>query len=413
MPSSAIIALYSLGKYGVRNMTNMNHKKAKDAFEKAFDYVLKDFHSDDEELSKDRYESWGIWANIDLDESVSPLPYMVFICLVVINKFGYWGKGEKVLWEIPIRYKSYSFLLAHWKFGFSLKYKGDKPPDSIVKEMLKLLDKAIKKTDRLLQPFANKQVETGNVTIANRYIRLDMRYQFFRKKAKESYSRIDKKQRIIKKGTDLHPFSNMLKHVANARQEGAYYSIAMLDSYFSKLEHLLVLILPFMEFNRTEDNLASLMSATWSVKYKRIFNLSNNQKAKNLFDRLTSVKEKYRNTSTHGDFEKGGVSLFFHLPKIAAIPVRMSSFKDSIYYSFLPITLDSYQQICDLLDEVDDFLKTGTTKYGVTFAEAGLDVAFDKNALTVYSEAMKSDDKFESLIEGIAYQNMIFDNMDF
>jgi len=394
-------------------MTKMKHKKEKEALEKALNYVLKDFHSDDEELSKDRYESWGVWPNIDLDKSVSPLPYMVFICLVVINKFGYWGKGEKVLWEIPIRYKSYSFLLAHRKFGFSLNCKGDKPPDSIVKEMLKQLDKAIKIIDRLIQPFAENQVETGNVTMANRYIRLDMRYQFFRKKAKETYSRIDKKQRTIKKGADFHAVTTMINYKTKSEREAAYYTIAMLDSYFSRLEHLLVLILPFLGFDHAKDNLAQLMSATWRDKYKRVFNLSSDQKANNIYERLTSVKEKYRNTITHGDFEKGGASLYFHLPKFGAIPVRMSSFKDSIYYSFLPITLDSYQQICDLLDEVDDFLKTGKTKYGVTFAEAGLDVAFDKESLTEYSKAMKSDDKFESLIERIAYEDMIFVNMDF
>ena len=393
-------------------MTKNQEKKMK-ALEKSFNYCLKDFRSDKDALAGSRYDTGITWRKIDIDRSISPLPYMVFVCLVVIQDFDYWGQGEKVLWEIPIKYKSYSFNLALRKFGLSLACRDDYPPESMVMEMLKQLDKAIRISDKLLQPYAQNQVKNGNVTMANRYIRLNMRYQFFRKKSKEIYSRIDKKQKAMKKGADFHSVTKMISYKNKSEREAAYYTIAMLDSYFSRLEHLLVLILPFLGFDHTKDNLVQLMSSTWSYKYKRVFKLRDDKKAKNLYERLASVKEKYRNTITHGDFEKGGASLYFHLIEFGAIPVRMSGFKDSIYYSFLPITLDSYKQICDLLDEVDDLLITGKTKYGVMFAKSGLDVAFDEKSLSAYSKAMKSDDKFKSLIEEISYEDNKFTNMDF
>lgn len=386
--------------------------KKQDVLRKSLDYALKDFKSDEESLKEGRY---GLERRIDLEGNLAPLPYMIFICLVLLKRFGYWGKGEKVLWGIPIKYKSFSFLLSHRKFGFQLDYKGEKPPQSIVTEMIKQLNKAIKIADKLMQPFAEHQIQSGNITMANRYIRLDMRYQFFRKKAKESFSRSEKKLEL-EKNKEEPSFTSIAKSInykTRVEQEGAYYTVAMLDAYFSKLEHLLVFVIPFFGFDCTKENLVELISATWNDKYKRIFDLKNDHKAKKLFDRLTAVKEKYRNTITHGDFEKGGTSLYFHLPGLGAVPVCLASFKNSIYYSFLPVNMDSYKDICALLDEVDDFLRDGKTKYGVMFAESGLDVAFNKESLAEYTPATKSDDDFKSFIEQKGYIDMIYTNMDF
>ena len=386
--------------------------KKQDVLRKSLDHYLKDFQSEEESLKEGHY---GLEHGIDLEENLAPLPYMVFICLVVLKGFKSWGRGEKVLWEIPIKYKSFSFLLSHRKFGFRLHYKGEEPPKNIVKEMIKQLNKAIKIADKLMQPFAKEQIHSGNVTMANRYIRLDMRYRFFRKKAQEAFSRSKKKPKTEKNKEEpsFTSIVNSINYMTRMEREGAYYTVAMLDAYFSKLEHLLVLVIPFLEFDCTKENLVDLISTNWNAKYKRIFDLKTDHKAKILFDRLTTVREKYRNPVTHGDFEKRGASLYFHLPGLSAVPVCLSSFKDSIYYSFLPVNMDSYKDICALLDEVDAFLRNGKTKYGVMFAETGLDVAFSKESLAEYTVATESDDKFKSFVEGQAYMDMIYMNMDF
>lgn len=386
--------------------------KKETTLKQALDSFLKDFSSDEEALLVGDCDRW---MGIELEKGLAPLPYMVFICLVIFSGFKYWGKGEKVLWEIPIKYKSYQFLLSHRKFGFQIAYKGQEPPKSVVAQMVRQLNKATKVADKLMQPFARQQVQSGNVTVANRYVSLDMRYHFFRKKAKQAFSRSEREYRVDAnhKKPAVTNISEAINYRIEAEREGAYYAIAMVDAYFSKLEHLLILVLPFLGFDCSKENLVELMSAQWSDKYKRIFSLGHDQRAKKLYDRLSEIREKYRNIITHGDFEKGGASLYFHLSGLGAVPVRLSRIRDSIHYSFFPVTTDSYVQICDILDEVDYFLRNGKTEYGVMFAETGLDVSFSHKSLAEYNLATRSHAKFTSFIEGETYYDAIFTNMDF
>jgi hypothetical protein len=377
--------------------------------ESAFRHCLKDFKSD-EEAFENGY--WGEEQLVNFSSSKTPLPSTVFISLVGIAGFKCWGKSEKILWEIPIKYKSFPFLLSHRKFGFRVHCKKEKlPPPNLAEEMIEQLNKAIMIADKLAQPLVEQQVRAGNVTVANHYVKLDMMYRFFRKKAKEAFSHPAPKPKIVNRDENGEPvgwFHDPMK----PDREGFYYTIAMLDAFFSRLEHLLILVLPFVGFDCSKEDMPIIMSANWTDKYKRVFNLASNSKAKTLFAELRSVKERYRNAIAHGYFEKEGASLFFHFGGIYAVPVTLSDFQDSIQYSFLPITYKSYKDICSLFDEVDAFLKSGPAKYGVRFAESGLNVAFDARSLSEYRLASKSDIEFKEFVEYMAHTDAIQTNMD-
>jgi len=68
-----------------------------------------------------------------------------------------------------------------------------------------------------------------------------------------------------------------------------------------------------------------------------------------------------------------------------------------------PITTKSYDDICSLFDEVDLFLRSGPTKYGVRFAESGLDLPFDAKSISRYRSASASDEDFERFVEYVGY----------
>lgn len=376
--------------------------------EKAFSDYLKDFEIDDKAFENG---DWGKGQLVSLKPDNTPLPSLVFTCLVGFKGFKYWGKSEKVLWEIPLKYKSFPFLLSHRKFGFCLYRKeGVDYPPNITEEMIGELNNAISVAEKAIQPFVKQQVRSGNVTVANHYIKLDMMYRFFRKKAQEAFSRPRPKPRVVRKDKDGKPIA-WSHDFMKWEQAGSYYSIAMLDVFFSRLEHLMIIVLPFIGFDPSREDLAVIMSANWTDKYKRVFDLTADLKAKALFDELRFVKEKYRNVIMHGYFEKGGASLFFHLAPYA-IPVLLSSFQDTVQYSFLPITSKSYDDICSLFDEVDLFLKSSRVNYGVRFAESGLDVPFDAKSLARYRLASRSDEDFEEFVEYVGYISDMSVNMD-
>lgn len=375
---------------------------------KHLDGCLRDFQGDESAFKES--SRWA-GAQIGVDNDKLPLPYMVFLCFVVLKRYQWWGRDEKLAWTIPVKYKSYPFIFSHRKFGLEILTRSEsEPPDGLVEDMLIQLNKAFKIADGIMQLLARSQLASRNVTVANSYHKLDMMYEFFRKKAKASFSRPPKTFTFSVDG--LAKRKRKAQDYFKGEREGFYYTTAMLDAYFSRMEHLLVLLLPFVDFDLKQSDLASIMMSGWRNKFKCLFKLNNNAQIASLYKELKEVKDKYRDSIVHGTFEKNPVSLYFHFPEIGAIPVALSKFKGSIHYSFFPVSQKSYDEICALFDRTDDFLRTGLTKYGMMYIEAGLDVAFDDDSISKYRSAMKSDKDFVALIESTSYTDMINMNMD-
>ena len=386
--------------------------KKQDRLRQSIDYCLKEFGSDLEALKSGISRSG---RKVNLTGEKAPLEYMVFICLVAIKGFGYFGKGEKTMWEIPFTYKSQPLSFSYEKFGLRLYDRGGEPAsEGIIEEMISHLAKAATIADGIMQPFASAQIRNGNVSLANRFISLDNRYFFFRDKAVSAFEKSEETSSGDKgksPGAKV-PFESLNKRM-KLQREGSYYTHAMLDAYFSRLEHLLVVVIPFIGIEFDGKDVVKQISAGWRDKFKRVFNLKEERRAKIIYDKLIYLKDRYRNPATHGDFEKGGASLFFHIPGMGAVPATLSEHRESVHYSFMPINEDSIMKICKVLDEVDAFFTTEKTKYGFRYAETGLDLAFDKKSCAEYITATKTDEEFESFIEGrSAFQDM-YDNMDF
>src|SRR5262249_22757239 len=124
-------------------------------------------------------------------------------------------------------------------------------------------------------------------------------------------------------------------------------------------------------------------------------------------------KERYRNPIAHGGFEKGGASLYFHVPTVGALPASLVSVRDSWTFSFIPIPETSYAEICALFDEVDAFLARAPTAYGWKFAECGLDVVFDSKTREEHGCAMASDDAFEAMLKKLSLEVDYHRNMEY
>jgi hypothetical protein len=376
---------------------------------KYLDGCLRDFESDVGAFTED--SAWG-GTVIDIGRAKLPLPYMVFLCFVLLKRYKWWGRDEKLAWTIPVKYKSYPFMFSHRKFGLEVLRRSDvPPPEGLVEEMLTKLNKAFKIVDGIMQPFAARQLKLRNVTVANSYHKLDMMYRFFRKKANASFAR-PPKPLVLSGLTGSEKGKRRHLDIVKGEREGFYYTTAMLDAYFSRMEHVLVLLLPFTAFDLSQIDLASFIMSGWNEKFKCVFRLESDRRARLLYEQLDSAKEKYRNPMTHGTFEKDSISLYFHFPNTGAIPVGLSEFKGSIHYSFFPLSQASYDEICALFDQTDDFLKSGSTRHGMKYIEAGLDVAFDDKSISRYRSAMKSEERFKAMTEGDSYADMVNMNMD-
>lgn len=199
----------------------------------------------------------------------------------------------------------------------------------------------------------------------------------------------------------IESIGTALATVWRKRNHGNYNASAMIDTYFSRLEHLLIIILPFMNYDGTKHNLVNLMGAVWSDKFKAVFDLSKDATARRVYESLIDLRERHRNPISHGNFKKDGKSLFFHFPR-GAISCQLSESERS--NSITRLDSAEFEAVCSLLDEVDSFFENGPAEFGYRYAKSGLDIAFDDNSLKQYKNAAQDH---ESLEEYINYQSEI------
>lgn len=341
-----------------------------------------------------------------------PLPYMVLFTVLLGTDCKYVRRpAEKTAWSIALRFKGVPFRLEHGKFGMRIATSDD-PASPLVDKLFQILHRAFPIADRALQPDVDLHVRAGNVTVPNLHYLFRQRYEFFRERAREAFGtphpRLDK----VFQATPPEDGNPRSVDIFKSEREGFFFGTAAIDAYFSWLEHVLVLILPFVDYDPSNNNLVAFIGGSWTKKLKRIWNLANDRDAEKLYDELREIKERFRNSVAHGGFEKGNASLAVHIPGLGAVPATMSRFTKSVHYGVFPLKDVSFAETCALFDAVDSHLHSGRTRYAMRYAESGLDVAFDKKSRADYKKAMQSDESFDELLDRLAYFEDMHANMD-
>jgi hypothetical protein len=348
-----------------------------------------------------------------IDRSDIPVPELVRFTLGIILQLPVYGPGEKLRWEMPFLFKNIRCAFALEKFGLRLYVRSPGTQlvdgDKISEEIIGKLRKAIHRTERvLLIPFANEQIENSQFTIVNRYHSLMNRFIYFRDKAGKTSKNRDK----VKGKGKIGELAKLLNYMVRLENELFYNTLAMLDAYFSFLEHLFVLVAPL---SSDRIKLVEFISCVWADKFKQLFDLKLHPKAKSFYDKLNDIKERYRNVYAHGGFEKGGASLYVHFPGIGAIPAQFSKIKNSPHFNFFPIQEESFRDICRLLDDFDEWLRSeasGLAK-AIKYVESGLDIPCDRQSIAEIRAAMKSEGALKALIERESYLWAMHTNMDY
>lgn len=342
-----------------------------------------------------------------------PLPHMVLLTLILGTecKFSY-RPMEKTAWVMRLKFKGTPIRLEHGKFG--MRIATVKPPDErLLNEFVQLLEKAFRLTDEILQPHVEQQIGAGNVTVRNRHHLFRHRYEFLRDEAKQAFAEPTPSfGDLIQSGLSSGKPSVRTFDPFKRQREGFFLGGAAIDAYFSWLEHILLLILPFGNTDLADLDLLQFMRAKWREKLKAVWNVSASRERKKLYDGLVQIKERFRNPITHGGFDPSQSSLGVHIPYVGAIPANLSRFTESIHFGIFPLQEASFADACQLFDAVDKELWEGDTSYGMTFADSGLDVSFDAEMRKVYKAVMTSLEGFHGWLEGLSRHVDDLVNMD-
>ena len=347
-----------------------------------------------------------------IDNKQFPVANLLLFLLRGVCKFPSGTIGDKMYWSINFTYKGHKCVIADQKFGLRLYTESTSGVNP--KEILDKLEKALLLIEKNhLKDFANEQIKKGNITVINQFYKLNGQYEYFRDRAITEYSTVlgvnierDKFQSLIAGFVERH---NQEK---KAERNGQYNALAMIDAYFSRLEHIMVLALPFANYHREKDDLNKFVADPWGRKLQRILNFSDKRVKKHHQD-LLYIKEKFRNTFAHGGFEKNGQSFSFHLGWAGPIPVSMSGVRESVHFNNISIVKKGFEYICGVFNSFDDYLSDDGIRAAWKYAESGLDLPLEERYLSELLSVAGDDEAYNHKLEYLNYQYHQFLNAEF
>lgn len=351
------------------------------------------------------------------DAKAFPVPELILFMLRNLMGWPWQGRGEKVRWTVygSIDGEAVGFELR--KSGFTvLRVANQKVPESRIIGQLRT---ALKDIETLLEPFAQVQVDQGNVLIVNRLHEFEDRHKFFRVLANKAYAKAKNSLIHQRAATSMAEgyvsgILDQFSHSMSANREGFFYSAAMVDAYFSALEHRLVLLRAFKGAPLAPGELKKILSSRWDDKLKAVLPTAGDKNAESILNKMRRIKERIRNPFAHGGVENDGGSLFFHLPYVGAIPANFSQFGDSVRFTFVPIEADDHAECCATFDELDKLLSTGGLTGPHHLMVAGIDPSFDPKSLKSYAEASSGgEDELQMFISAWSRGWEEFANMDY
>lgn len=354
--------------------------------------------------------------NIRPEPSQFPVPELILFALRNVLGFRTSGPGEKMRWAVSCGFNGAPVSFEMAKFGFRIYAAASVD----MKRLCGQLQVAVKHVEDWLTPLAKQQAAKGNVTVANRLSEFDSRYRFFRSLADRSYRIAERRPRSkvsqSKESASSASLSQLTKswnHAMRARTKGFYHSTAMVDAYFSRLEHILVLLRAFTGNPLQEGDLTEFLAMTWDEKLKALIDVDEPAIQK-LYSDLKRIKERVRNPFAHGGVENDGGSLFVHIPTVGALPANFTQIRNSVRFNFIPVGKDDHGATCDVFDAFDEMMRTGSLGSAHSFVEAGIDPAFSSDSLAVYKRLSEgAAEEREEWFSRWHYENDRHANMDY
>ncbi|GAB2758315.1 hypothetical protein GCM10027020_08420 [Nocardioides salsibiostraticola] len=259
--------------------------------------------------------------------------------------------------------------------------------------------------EHVFSKIVKEQLDNANITVLNQHARLRGGYDYFRWQA-QAFIDGHGDDTVLKEMESLgflaaggklgdHLFMPLV-----VRNQLGYCLTAMAAAYFSWLEHVLVLALPFTDWEPEQASVTQVIGDTWPLKWERVIPIT--AESSEAFDRLRVAAEEFRNLDAHGGFGKKARSLLIHTP-VGAVPARLTQGADAIRATVVPDTPTTFPQACEVFDATDKFLRNGPLAYAIQWIEAGIQVPFGAEHRAMFKDALNDgDDAFEKMVDRFA-----------
>lgn len=352
------------------------------------------------------------------DSKLFPVPELVLFALRNVMGFRWSGHGEKVRWSVYATVAGEPFVFELRKFGFAIDHRADVAPD-LLRRVECQLSSSLRLLEPLLAQYAKAQITEGRLTLTNKMAEFDDRYRYFRDLADRAFSpELRQPAPTEESGApedDLKIFTDMTARMnadITRQQEGYFASAAMIEAFFSRLEHRALLLRAFTGRPLGTGDFEAFLKLTWDERLQQV--VGTDPDWGKVLGRLRDVKATIRNPMAHGGVENDGGAFYFHMPHIGAIPANLSRYRGRVQMSFFPIADATHLDICALFDEVDDYLSNGALELPNEFVRWGIDPQFDSETLAHYAYALEGGaETVEALIDRLSHEWERHANMDY
>lgn len=317
------------------------------------------------------------------------------------------GRFEKTAWEYAFRFDGVEASIALRKFGIRLYLDRHAFSDRVAavaaaRRIELALAAALTVLEQdFLEVEASQQLAADNVTVLNQAWRLREMYTYFQEGGTLAYAgrgRIP----VATPGGGTRIFREEI--------EGFYNTVAMVNAYFSWLEHVLTLSLPFLRHVERPE-LQRFLKKRWRQKFDTVFPPSADRRADMVRTRLGAVADQIRNPHVHGSLDLRSGAVGFHVGSAGVAALELGALSRSPSLFFVPFDVRGHQLAERAFRRTDQLLATHpTTRDAVEWVTRGLDVAFDPVSRRRYQGATGAD--FEDFLDAMEYLDTQAVNMD-
>ena len=356
-------------------------------------------HADDDGIAREHHQ-------FDVERHNLPIPSIARATLLCLGCYDA-GRSEKVAWRIPFQLDGNPCFLEDQKFGVNLHaWLPSTSTEGEVAEFgarfLRILKVAMRiaETD-IFYPAIKAQVGLGKLGLRNQAGSLRSTYLYFRESARLAFAsegRLQEPAPPVDVGGTPEVFGSEYIRAWTAErvrtQEGSANTVAMVNSFFSYMEHYLVLALPFSTADLARVELTNFMGSTWSEKFKTVINILKLSETKALYDRLVHVAETYRNPLAHGGDDKKGSTLSVFLEQVGRVPLMLSGIEKTPSFRLDPFDDSSFEEVTAIFDQVEDLLNGPLLGNASRWIDGGFDVFFDADEHASYHAQDESFGQF-------------------
>ncbi|WP_050527422.1 hypothetical protein [Pseudorhodobacter aquimaris] len=259
--------------------------------------------------------------------------YLLFLLLVDLLGFKYWGPGEKFAYIIPVEFEGRRHSIVYAKFGMRIEYSEGGDGEAVYA--------ALKKGMRAAKSYylwrATEASTTSDLNLISKCPQLWDKYVFLKEQSETLIAKFEaeKDDAVVEKGFNEDGslrWTSISYPAYEFQRQSVWLHEAAVDAFFAWCEQALVHMAVLMGKLTNGKEIAELLMREFSEKCKLVLSLSNAED-KASYDDIISLRGQLRNYVAHGSFGKDGSTFQFH-SRVGAVPLKILE-RDKVISPFL------------------------------------------------------------------------------